>query len=205
MSYKLVSNDQIVPPKLSVSKYFLIWTFHEIFTIDTKNMGWFTSLVFTKLGKGYNIAKDFGHIRLETIETEYQALELSTITTDNIKIIKFRGLFTWIFNSSDKSAQFFFAKEINNNHWSGPLSGKLITTNILRGVKQEICRAQKIIHALSLEKFYSIINSLVKYLKGNRKLVASFGESDSSIIANVLSVLKKFPRSKFNSYIGRFH
>ena len=39
-----------------------------------ENMDWFTSLVFTKSGTNYNIAKDFGQVKLEMIETEYQAL-----------------------------------------------------------------------------------------------------------------------------------
>ena len=45
---------------------------------------------------------------------------------------------------------------------------------------------------------------MVKYLKGNRKLLASCGKGESSILANLLRVLNKFPSSEFNSYIGRF-
>ena len=59
------------------------------------------------------------------------------------------------------------AKESNNNHQSGPLAWNLHTTNILRRVKQGIRCAQKIINALSLEKFDNNIKSLVKALKGN--------------------------------------
>ena len=60
------------------------------------------------------------------------------------------------------------------------------------------------IHTLSLENFYSNIKSLVKALKGGRKLLASCGESESSILAHLLRVLKKSPSSEFNSHIGRF-
>ena len=60
------------------------------------------------------------------------------------------------------------------------------------------------IHKISLEKFDNNIKSLVKSLKGNRKLLASCGESESSILANLLRILKKSPSSKFNSYIERF-
>ena len=60
------------------------------------------------------------------------------------------------------------------------------------------------IHMLSLEKFENNIKSLVQALKGNRKLLVSCGESESSIIANLLRVLKKPPSSEFNSYIRRF-
>ena len=56
-----------------------------MFMNDIKNMGWLTSLFFTKSGTDYNVAKDFGLIKLETIETEYQALELSTSPNNNIK------------------------------------------------------------------------------------------------------------------------
>ena len=48
-------------------------------------MGWLTSLVFTESGTDYNIAKDFVQVKLEAIYTEYQALELSNIPTDNNK------------------------------------------------------------------------------------------------------------------------
>ena len=118
-----------------------------------KNMGWITSLVFTESGTDYNIAKYFGQVKIETIETDYQALEIATQPTDNIKKLKFRGLYTWLFNSSDESAQDFLAEESDNHHRSGPLAWKLLTTNILRGVKQGICRAQNMIHTLSLDKF----------------------------------------------------
>ena len=138
-----------------------------------KNMGLLTSLVFTKSGTEYNIAKDFGQVKLDTIEIEYQALELSTLTTDNVKKIKYRGLYTWLFNSSDESAQYFLAEESDNHHRSGPLVWKLLTTKILHGVKQGICCAQNMIHKLSLEKFDNKIKSLVKYLKGNCKLLSS--------------------------------
>ena len=113
-----------------------------------KIMGWFKSLIFTKSGIYYNIAKYFVQVRLETIETEYQALELSTIPTDNIKKLKYCGLYTWILNSSDESARDFLAKESNNHHQSGPLDWELVTTRILRQVKQVIRCAQNMIHAL---------------------------------------------------------
>ena len=60
------------------------------------------------------------------------------------------------------------------------------------------------IHTLSLDNFYNNIKSLVKALKVNPKLISSCGESGSSILANFLGVLKKFPSSEFKSYIERF-
>ena len=60
------------------------------------------------------------------------------------------------------------------------------------------------IHTISLEKFDNNIKSLVKALKVNCKLLASCRESESSIISNLLRVLKKSPSSEFNIYIGRF-
>ena len=45
---------------------------------------------------------------------------------------------------------------------------------------------------------------MVKALEGNRKLLASYREIESSILANLLIVLKKSPSSEFKSYIGRF-
>ena len=60
------------------------------------------------------------------------------------------------------------------------------------------------IHIVSLEKFDNNIKSLVKYLKVNRKLLASCRESESSVLVNLLKVLNKSPSSEFNSYIRRF-
>ena len=71
--------------KLSVEKDFRFWPFHEMFTNHIKNMGWITSLIFTESGTDYNIAKDFGQVRIDTIEKDYQALEIATQPTDNIK------------------------------------------------------------------------------------------------------------------------
>ena len=101
--------------KISFEKDFRFWPFHDMFMNHIKNMGWITSIVFTKSGTDYNIAKYFLQVRIETIETYYQALEISTLPTDNIKKLKFRCLYTWIFNSSDKSAQDFLAKKSNNH------------------------------------------------------------------------------------------
>ena len=120
--------------KISVEKDFRFSPFNEMFMNHIKNMSWFTSLVFIKSGIDYNIGRYFVQLRLEAIETEYQTLEISTIPTDNIKKIKFRGLYTWIFNSSNKSTHDFFATERNNHHLSGTLASKLLNTNILRGV-----------------------------------------------------------------------
>ena len=60
------------------------------------------------------------------------------------------------------------------------------------------------IHTLSLQNFDNNIKSLVKALKGYRKLLASCGESESSILENLLRVQKKYPSSRFISYIERF-
>ena len=168
------------------------------------NMGWITCLIFIESGTYKNIAKDFGQVIIETIETYYQALEISIQPTDNINKLKFFSLYTWLFNSSDELAQHFLAKESDNCYRSRPLAWKLLTTNILYGVKKGICCAQNMIHTLSLENFDNSIKSLVKSLKVNRKILASYGESESSILANLLRVLKKSPSSEFNSYIGRF-
>ena len=142
-------------------------------------MGWITSLVFTKSDTDYNIAKDFGQAKIETIETDHQTLKIATQPTDNIKKIKFCGLYNWFFNSRDELAQDFLAKESDNHHQSGSLVWKLPSNNILRGVKHGICRAQNMIHTLSLEKFDSNNKLLVNALKENRKLLASCGESES--------------------------
>ena len=183
------------PTKLSVEKYFRLWKFHEMFMNLIKNMGWLTSLVVTESGTDYNIAKDFGEFKIETIKTEYQALELSTSPNDNTKKLEYRVVYNWIFKSRCELSQYFFAKESENYHRSGPLAWKLITTKILRGIKQGLCRAQSMIHTFSLEKFDKNTKSLVKYLKGNRNLLKPCGESESSILANLLQVLKKSPSS----------
>ena len=59
-------------------------------------------------------------------------------------------------------------------------------------------------HTIYLENFDNNIKSLVKKIKGNCKVLASCGESEPSILANLLIILKKSPSSKFNSYISRF-
>ena len=101
---------------------------------------------------------------METIDTDYQALEITTFPSDNVKKLKLYSLYTWLFNSSNKSAQYFRAEESGNHHQSGPLAWKLLTTKILRGDKQGIHCAQNMIHTLSLEKFDKNIKSLVKAL-----------------------------------------
>ena len=110
------------PTKIYVEKDFQFWPFHEMFMNHIENMGWIISLIFTELGTDYNIAKYFGQVKIEKIETDYQALDIATQYTDNIEKLKFRGLYTWLFNSSNKSAQDFLAKESDNHHRSVPLA-----------------------------------------------------------------------------------
>ena len=62
------------PTKLYAEKDFRFWPFHEMFMNHIENMGWITSLIFTESGKDHNIAKDFGQVKIETIETDYLAL-----------------------------------------------------------------------------------------------------------------------------------
>ena len=57
------------PTKLSVGEDFRIWPFYEMFMNHIKNMVFLTSIVFTESGIDYNIAKDFGQFKLDTIET----------------------------------------------------------------------------------------------------------------------------------------
>ena len=45
-----------------------------MFMNQIENMGWITSLVFTESGIDYSIAKDFGQVKIETIEIDYQEL-----------------------------------------------------------------------------------------------------------------------------------
>ena len=191
------------PTKPSVKKDFRLWPFHEMLMNHIKNMGLIPSR-FHQIRHILQHCKGFGQLKKETIATNYQVLEIFTQPTYNIKKIKFRGLYTWLFNSSDESPQDLLAEESDNNHRSGPLAWKLLTTNILCGFKQGICSAKNMIHTISLEKFNNIIKSLVRALKENCKLLASCRESKSSILANLLRFPKKPPSSLFDSYIGRF-
>ena len=68
---------KVDPTKLSVKKDFRLWTFYEMFMDHIENMGRITSLVLAKVDTDYNIAKDFGQFRIETIETDYKDLEIS--------------------------------------------------------------------------------------------------------------------------------
>ena len=140
------------PTKLFVKKDFRFWPFHKNFMNHIKNMGWSTSHVFTESGIDYNIEKYFGRVQLDTIEAEHQALKLGNTPNNTIKKLKFRGLYTWFFNSSSEPAQYFLAKESNKHRQSAPLAWNLITTNILRGVKQGTGRAKNMIHTVYLEK-----------------------------------------------------
>ena len=86
-------------------------------------MGSIASLVFTESGTYYSIAKGFGKLIIDTIGTYYQALETSIQSTDNIKELKFRGLYTRLFESSNELPQDFLAKEatiiIDPDLWPG--------------------------------------------------------------------------------------
>ena len=56
-----------------------------MFMNHIENMGLLKFLVFTESGIDYNITKEFGQVKLEKIEIQYQALEISTIPPDNTK------------------------------------------------------------------------------------------------------------------------
>ena len=113
---KLDIKTRATPTEVSVEKYFRSWPFHEIFINHIEDMGWMTYLVFTKSSTDYNIAKDFGLVKIEKVETDYQALEIATQPTDNIKKLKLCGLYSWRLNSSNETAQDFLAEESENYH-----------------------------------------------------------------------------------------
>ena len=106
-----------------------------MFMNHIKDMRWLTSIFFTEPGIDYNTANDFVQDKQETIDTEYQVLELAISLNDSIRKLKYSGLYTWIFISSDESAQDLLSKESDEHNQSGPLSWKLITTKILNGIK----------------------------------------------------------------------
>ena len=64
-----------------------------MFMNHIENIGWIQSLDFTESDIDYNIAKDFGQVRIETMEKYYQALEISTQPIDNIKNRILRSLY----------------------------------------------------------------------------------------------------------------
>ena len=101
---------RVAPTELSFEQDFRLWPFHDMSMNHIKILGWITSIVFTKSSIDDNIARDFVQVRVETIEKYYQVLEISTQPTDNIKKLKLCVLYTWLFNSSDKVAQYFLAK-----------------------------------------------------------------------------------------------
>ena len=119
--------------------------------------------------------RNFWYSPTSTLETEYQALELTISPNNTIMKLKYRDLYTWLFKSRDKLAQYFVSKESNKHHQTGPLVWKLITTNISCGVKQVICSTQNMIYTLSFKKLDISMNSLVNALKGHHKLLASCG------------------------------
>ena len=57
---------------------------------------------------------------------------------------------------------------------------------------------------ISFQIFDQYLNVVVKDLKGDHKILASCGESESSILANVLGALKESPSSELTRYIERF-
>ena len=65
---------RVAPIKLSVQKDFRFWSFHEMFVNHIKNMGWIIYLDFTESVTDYNIAKEFVQVKIETIDTDHQAL-----------------------------------------------------------------------------------------------------------------------------------
>ena len=90
------------PTKIFTEKDFRFWPFNEMFMNHIENMGWITSLVFNESGTDYNIAKDFGQVRIETTKTDYQALEIATQPTDNIK------------NSNSAASTLDFSTQVTN-------------------------------------------------------------------------------------------
>ena len=115
-----------------------------MFMNHIKNMGWITSLVFTESVIDYNIENDYRQVRIETIETDYQALDIATQPTDNIKKLKLCGLYTWILNSRNELAQDLLAEESENHHRFISLARKLLTTKIYAASNKE-CFVQKML------------------------------------------------------------
>ena len=191
--------------KLDLDKESNFWPFHEMFQTHIENMGWEDIMQFNIPGfnQSLDLTTHFGQVPTTVIESSYQTIQASTTADGRTKQLKSKGMYTWLFSSCEESTQHILGNESTIHHRSGPLAWKVITEHAIKGDNQAVRRAQNSIHTMTLQDYDYDVEKLIKEVKNNIRILSSNGESETSILSNLLRVLKETPCNGFNNFIGR--
>ena len=109
--------------------------------------------------------------------------------------------YTYLFVSIDKDYKNFLTHKVSNHHRQGQLAWKFITEHSIKNDNQAIRRAICKMHIMNLEQFDFSVDKLVTIIIKNKRILASCGETDHSITANLFRILKDELCDEFNGWV----
>ena len=163
------------------------WPFHETFLNHIENMGWEDIMEYQIDGQTKDLSTQFGEVSIDAIETfrtDVQNQPSSNTAANTLKL-KFKAMYTHLFNSIDQQFKRHLTHCVNTHHRMGPLAWKLITDHAVKNDNQTIRRALCSTHTLSLSDFDYNVDKLITHIQENARILTSSGETDRSIAANL--------------------
>ena len=179
------------------------WPFHETFLNHIENMGWKDIMNYTVDNIPKDLSTQFGEVPITVIEN-YRTNVAERPENDaaaNVLRLKFKAMYTHLFNSIDKNFKRHLTLSVNTHHRMGPLAWKFITDHSVKNDNQTIRRALCSTHTISLSDFDYNVDKLITHIQQNLRVLTSSGESDRSIAANLFRILKVAPCDEFCSWV----
>ena len=179
------------------------WPFHETFLNHIENMGWQDVMTYTVNNVAKDLSTQFGEVPINTIE-QYRTTVAAQPENDaaaNVLRLKFKAMYTHLFNSIDKNFKRHLTLSVDTHHRMGPLAWKFITDHSVKNDNQTIRRALCNTHTITLSDFDFNVDKLITHIQQNLRVLTSSGESDRSIAANLFRILKVAPCAEFCSWV----
>ena len=179
------------------------WPFHETFLNHIENMGWQDIMTYTINNVATDLSTNFGEVPIADIE-QFRAATVALPANDaaaNSRRLKFKGMYTYLFNSIDKDFKRHLTLSVDTHHRMGPLAWKMITDHSVKNDNQTIRRALCNTHTITLADFDHNVDKLITHVQQNLRILTSSGETDRSIAANLFRILKVAPCAEFCSWV----
>ena len=179
------------------------WPFHETFLNHIDNMGWQDIMNYNVNNVATDLSTNFGEVPIGDIE-QFRTATAALPPNDaaaNVTRLKFKGMYTYLFNSIDKDSKRHLTLNVDTHHRMGPLAWKLITDHSVKNDNQTIRRALCTTHTITLADFNYNVDKLITHVQQNLRILTSSGETDRSIAANLFRILKVAPCAEFCSWV----
>ena len=159
------------------------WPFHETFHNHIENMGWKDIMNYTVDNIPKDLSTQFGEVPITVIENYRTnvAERPENAAAANVLRLKFKAMYTHLFNSIDKNFKRHLTLSVNTHHCMGPLAWKFITDHLVKNDNQTIRCALCSTHTISLSDFDYNVDKLITHIQQNLRVLKLKGFSINGI------------------------